>query len=244
MAGFKDKIQVFLLGLLLGIILGGAFFLLKIDQYLKELSSNLARTHHSESIPDKQEKKEENKTEKPQDKPRTFAFTENRSSGTVSDSVKTAAALVKSVKEHADSVKTGDSLAAAKQPDENIIIRKDEMLSSKTLELLNISPVASNNGGNKDSLAAKMAGVREDRSTGRQFRLLEFWTSPLNYKGYKMNRNKLVLYGLPDSETIKLFQLDEEIYLQYNNLTYHLEYGNDFRAYEKVLSEAILSKLK
>src|ERR1044071_3115140 len=35
---FRDKLQVFFLGLLLGLVLGGGFFLLKLDQYVKELS--------------------------------------------------------------------------------------------------------------------------------------------------------------------------------------------------------------
>jgi hypothetical protein len=243
MAGMKDKLQVFFLGLLLGIILGGAFFLLKIDQYLKELSANLAHSHHSDPVPEKAEKKEEDKTGKPVEKSKTFTFSENHPVNSTGDSAKKASSVVKNIKEHADSTKQVDSLRT-NNPDENIVIRKDEMLTSRTVELLNISPVASNSNGSKDSLAAKLAGVREDKTGGRQFRTLEFWTSPLNYKGYKMNRNKIVLYGLPDSDGIKLFQLDDEIYLQNGTVTYHLESGNDFRTYEKVNSESILSKLK
>ncbi|HXC05569.1 MAG TPA: hypothetical protein VNZ86_12495 [Bacteroidia bacterium] len=243
MAGFKDKLQVFFLGLLLGIILGGAFFLLKIDQYLKELSFNLARNHRTETTVEKQDKKEEPQTEKNLEKPRSFAFTGSHVTNSVSDSVKSSGGLVKTVRERADSVHSADSLSA-KTPNENIVIRKDEMLTSRTLELLNISAIASNAGSSRDSLPSKLAGVREDHTAGRQFRILEFWTSPLNYRGYKMNHNKLVLYGLPDSDGLKLYQLDDEIYLQNGVQTYHLEYGNDFRPYEKVNSEVLLSKLK
>ena len=35
---FRDKLQVFFLGLLFGLVIGGGFFLLKMDQYVKELS--------------------------------------------------------------------------------------------------------------------------------------------------------------------------------------------------------------
>src|ERR1041385_93785 len=35
---FRDKLQVFFLGLLFGLVLGGGFFVLKLDQYVKELS--------------------------------------------------------------------------------------------------------------------------------------------------------------------------------------------------------------
>jgi hypothetical protein len=243
MAGFKDKLQVFFLGLLLGIILGGSFFLLKIDQYLKELSFNLAKTHHTETVTEKTEKKEEEKTDKTQEKPRSFPLTGTRPVNPIPDTSHTVSARLKKDKEHADSIRQADT-AIVKTQDEDIVIRKDILLSSRTLELVNISAVANNATAAKDSLAAKMAGVRDDHSSGRQFRLLEFWSSPLNYKGYKMNRNKLVLYGLPDSEGLRLFQLDDEIYLLNGSVAYHLEYGNDFRAYEKVNSEIVVSKLK
>jgi hypothetical protein len=89
-----------------------------------------------------------------------------------------------------------------------------------------------------------MAGVRDEHAGAHQFESVEFWSSPLNYRGYKMNRSKLVLYGFSDPEGVRLFKLDDEVYLHTGSAVYRLDFSNDFRPYERVTSEVILGKLK
>jgi hypothetical protein len=45
---------------------------------------------------------------------------------------------------------------------------------------------------------------------------IEFWTSPLHYKGYKMGKYKLVLYGINATDDIKIYRLDDVVYLKNN----------------------------
>jgi hypothetical protein len=73
---------------------------------------------------------------------------------------------------------------------------------------------------------------------------IEFWSSPLNYKGYKMSKYKLVLYGIASAEGLKLFKLDDDIYMKSASFVYHLDAFSDFKAYERITDESIIFKLK
>src|ERR1035437_1411750 len=51
MSSFKDKSQVFVIGLMAGLIVAGGFFILKLDNYFKELSfyKSISKTFSSDS---------------------------------------------------------------------------------------------------------------------------------------------------------------------------------------------------
>jgi hypothetical protein len=244
MSHFKDKLQVFFLGLLLGLLLGGGFFLFKLDQYVKELSIYKSFTQHNEQSAS-QTGKEEQIEEKKAVKPVVQIPAGHSNELTPSrDTAHKADKPLLAEKSISDSLKSSDSLAPVSANQDDIVLKKDELLFSRSVELINISPVANNISNSKDSLAAKVAGVRDDRPSGRQFCPVEIWTSPLNYKGYKMSRTKIILYGLNDADALRLFKLDDEIYLHCGSQVFRMEYTNEFHPYEKVISENILSKLK
>ena len=88
-----------------------------------------------------------------------------------------------------------------------------------------------------------MTGIKEENNSKQMFNI-EFWTSPLNYKGYKMGKYKLVLYGINATDDIKIYRLDDVIYLKNSAMVYQLDYVSDFKYYERITDETILSKLK
>ncbi|MCX6295511.1 MAG: hypothetical protein NTX97_05505, partial [Bacteroidetes bacterium] len=88
------------------------------------------------------------------------------------------------------------------------------------------------------------SGIKDDRNTSKQFLNIEFWSSPLNYKGYKMSKYKLVLYGIASAEGLKLFKLDDDIYMKSASFVYHLDAFGDFKPYERITDESIINKLK
>ncbi|HEV7232328.1 MAG TPA: hypothetical protein VGO45_13420 [Bacteroidia bacterium] len=245
MASFKDKLQVFFLGLLLGLLLGGGFFLFKLDQFVKELSIYKSFTRSNEQTVSRDDRKEDPQSIQGTAKSRPGNTFYSNPPLPRKDTAATKANLFRS-QQAADSTKVTDSLntAQAGKAEEDIVLRKDQLLSTRNLEEINISPVAVNPSAARDSLAAKMAGVRDEHAGAHQFESVEFWSSPLNYRGYKMNRNKLVLYGFSEPELVRLFKLDDEIYLHTGSVVYRLDYTNDFRPYERVTSDVILSKLK
>jgi hypothetical protein len=248
MSGFKDKLQIFFLGLLLGLLLGGGFFLFKLDQYVKELSIYKSITHSNDTFANGSVLQEHEISNKNTGH-NTLDHTPNTPAPGAGKKVSAQLALsVPQTRQTEDSLKASDSVAHApaepKISAEDIVLRKDELLSTRLLEEFNISMVAANSVNLYDSLAAKMAGVRDEHAASRQFSTVEFWSSPLNYRGYKMNRSKLILYGIADASGVRLYKLDEEIYLHTDSQVYRLDYTNDFKPYERVTSEAILAKLK
>lgn len=81
--------------------------------------------------------------------------------------------------------------------------------------------------------------------------LVQFWKSPINYKGYRFDGRKLVLFGLDSISQVDLKYrvLDAElkvydIYLVYGKLHVKLIDDNRYNAYIRETNPAILNELK
>jgi hypothetical protein len=238
MSSFKEKAQVFIIGLAIGLLIAGAFFILKLDDYFKELNlykrvSTTLTTPKTKS--ENVEKAEESKraVKKKEEKK---VFESEIQTDTIPDQPAVSQIPPDTL------TNKSDSLYAALATDEEIVVRKDELITTRTLEIVNLSPVAKMSS--KDSLMQKVSGIKEDRSSGKQMINIELWSSPLNYKGYKMSKYKLVLYGLSTMDGIKLFKLDDVIYLKNASVVYRLDPVSDFKAYERITDEQVLNKLK
>lgn len=57
---------------------------------------------------------------------------------------------------------------------------------------------------------------------------VEFWKSPINYTGYKLGQTTLILFGIPNIDSVYLIQKEDRLYLQYNQRLYELEKNNAF----------------
>ncbi len=220
-ASFRDRLQVFLLGLLLGLVLGGGFFLLKMDQYIKELGIYKSLTAQEKDEPEEDEKEE---TQAPKQK-------------------KTKTEKQGDRKQVADSVavenQVADSLPTASfdpNASDEFVVRKDELLGQRTVVLQNLDQVSAT-----DSLLRSEAGVKEEPARNIT---IEFWKSPLNYKGYKMSRSKLVLFGMGQEDQVTLVKLDQRLYLKSSMAVYRVENTSDFRQLERVSDETLLTRLK
>lgn len=240
MSSFKDKSQVFIIGLMAGLIVAGGFFILKLDDYFKELSfyKSLSKTFSSDSKISESTVKEEVPAAKAK-KSSTTNYPAKKSQTEVTDS-KTDFLL------DADTLKSRtikDSLSAINENTEDIVVRKDELLSTKTFDVINLNPVASRTNS-KDSLLQKVSGIKDDKNSTQQFFNIEFWQSPLNYKGYKMSKYKIILYGIESSEGLKIFRIDDLIYLKHGTAIYKLDYSSEFKSYDRITDENIISKLK
>ncbi len=111
--------------------------------------------------------------------------------------------------------------------EEEIIVRKDELLFSEMLMIINLDTVKTNTG---DSLAKSAANIKEPAIN--QFYQVEYWKSPLNYRGYKFSKNKLVVYGIEYLDKGSIFRWKENFYFRANGRVYALEKTPEFRPYE------------
>ena len=82
----------------------------------------------------------------------------------------------------------------------------------------------------------------EEQKTAKNISV-EFWKSPVNYKGYKLSRNKIILFGVEDADRIKLYNIDENMYLEFGADYFLLESNQDFKPLIKVRDSNILSQL-
>ena len=120
------------------------------------------------------------------------------------------------------------------EPDINIAT--DELLSVKNVKIIKITPSASAG----DSLAAEVAGVNENTS---DLYFIEFWKTPLNSKGYRFSKNKILLYGFIDYNNVSLYELDNSYYIKSSDQVYKIFYGADFKSLERVVDSGLLAKI-
>jgi hypothetical protein len=245
MSSFKEKSQVFVMGLMAGLIIAGGFFILKLDDYFKELNfyKNIVKTFTFKNNSNKETLVKVEDTEPAKEKKnKDIIRNKSISSTTDSNSVKkTSANFILDADTLAKHSVKDSVLPVNSAAQEDIVIRKDELLTSKTVEVINLnSPTSS--GGSKDSLLQKVSGIKEDKT--KQMMNVELWQSPLNYKGYKMGKYKIVLYGIVSSEGLKIYTSGNDTYLKYGPIVYKLENTSEFKPYERVTDDALLSKLK
>ena len=235
MSSFKEKSQGFIIGIMVGLIVAGGFFILKLDDYFKELNfyksvSNTFSINNKEAEPIEVENT------------KTVAAVKKGKTKQLQTDENTISEENRTVSLSDSSSVSKDSLTLENPNSENLIVRKDELLSTKTVDVINLNPVAKLTA--KDSLLQKVSGIKDDKSYYKQFLNIEFWSSPLNYKGYKMSKYKLVVYGIASAEGIKLYNLDEVIYLKSASFVYRLDSSGDFKPYERITDEAVINKLK
>jgi hypothetical protein len=245
MINFKEKSQVFIMGVMVGLIIAGGFFILKLDDYFTELNfyKNVAKTFYLHSKNTESIVKSEN-TEQVE-KIKSDKITTKKRSASNADSIhsKNRAANFVLNADTLNSHLAKDSASFVNNASEDIVVRKDELLSNKTMEVINLNPVVSLTNY-ADSLLQKVSGIRDDRNSSKQFFNIELWQSPLNYRGYKMSKYKIVLYGIASVDAIKVYKIDDGIYLKNASSVYKLEQSSDFKPYQSISDASIINKLK
>ncbi|MDX2173518.1 MAG: hypothetical protein SFY56_10370 [Bacteroidota bacterium] len=120
--------------------------------------------------------------------------------------------------------------------DSELNVATDELLSVKNVKVIKIGDT---NSGS-DTLAANLAGVKEN-STNLYF--IEFWKTPLNSKGYRFTKNKVMMYGFIDFNNVVLYELENSYYIKCSDQVFKLFYGSDFKPLERVVDTDLLAKI-
>ena len=204
---FKRKIPAFVFGVTIGLLIGVAFFIFKIDGYFKRMrSSNTEKIKIVETIP--QEKKEEK--------------TEKRIPGKKINTSKSPDIDYNEV----------DNLL---KEEAGINVAKEELISIKNIKVIDLD------GTHKDTLTGQLAGVSSDDFPNMFF--VEFWKTPLNSKGYRMTRNRVILYGASDFSNVTIYKVDDSFYLKSEEQVYKLSAGTEFKPMERVNDSNLLARI-
>lgn len=126
--------------------------------------------------------------------------------------------------------------------DSDVVIMTNQLITVEYIPLVNKDSLPQNSEARReDSLLAAMSDVEEKKAV-TAYRV-EFWHSPLNFKGYKMTSGKLILYGINSTAKIKLVKCSDTIYLIAEQLAFRLEFTDDFKPFERVSDAGMLKKL-
>ena len=220
---------------MLGLLIGLGFFIFKMDEYVKEFSF-YKKLQHPEPVVTVVEKKEEPTANS--QKPIVSSFKQIKAP---IKNISTDTSKTKEIAAIKDSLKT-DSLKTVFTDNEDVVVKKDELLNTKAYPVTELDAKADASKIKQDSLLETVSGVKNEN--GYSSFTIEYWRSPLNYKGYRMAKNKIIVYGITPETEIKLFRLEKNIYLRMASSTYKLEYSNEFRQLEKITDEGVLAALK
>lgn len=113
-----------------------------------------------------------------------------------------------------------------KRSDEDIVVVKDELIFTKNYKVEGITDANYKRDAAYDSL------LIDDKNTKHlpvNTIHVEFWKSPINYKGYKFLNNKLILFGIYQYDFAAFEFKNGNLYLTYLNNYYPIEKTNEFK---------------
>lgn len=207
----KRKIPAFVFGVSIGLLVGIAFFVFKIDDYLKKLNKpkidNIKVVEQRVSEEPSKEEKSEKKHE------RKVTINTNNSPNINYNEVDAL-------------IHEGD----------NITVAQEELLSVKNIKVIDLDAQSK-----KDTLTGQLAGISNSEFPNMFF--VEFWKTPLNSKGYRMTRNRVILYGLSDFSSITIYKVDDAFYLKNDDVVYKISAGTEFKPMELVNDSSLLAKI-
>ncbi len=207
---FKYKIPPFVFGVSIGLLVGVAFFIFKIDDYVKRFNKpNIDDIKVSEQtiISTSSDNKEQ----------------KNTSNKKISINTK-----------HSPNINYSEVDALLKEDD--VTVAQEELLSVKNIKVINLDASTK-----RDTLTGQLAGVTNSDYPNLFF--VEFWKTPLNSKGYRMTRNRVILYGLSDFSSITIYKVDDNYYLKNDDVVYKISSGTDFKPMELVNDNDLLAKI-
>lgn len=230
----SSKTLLFFLGLTVGLLAGAGFFIFKMDTLLKEI--NLFQSK-KDTVIIHHEVRERNTAAEQKTPAKNFPKDTSKKNISFAELLakKYAGEIpVKKLMAEADSLflDTVPSSAFPLFEEEDIIVRKDELLGVKTVEVLNYD-TAGAAPSSADTAMEQISGIRSSNKILTSFKT-EFWKSPVNYKGYKMTKNKIVLFGISPEEEVQLYMMEETIYMKVNKNFFRLSFTDEFKQFEKV----------
>lgn len=165
-----------------------------------------------------------------------------------SKSAKSSSALITPINQEEtlqlDSVSTTQISSDSSQSfstnnNEEIVVRRDELIKSMIVEAIRIGRPNAN--PRTDSLLNVFQGGQASNDDSYR---LEFWQSPVNFRGFKLIRNGIITFGLDPEDVTKLFEFNGSLILR-NGASYFKLYPTDrFMPYQRITDENTIKQLR
>ena len=214
MSKFREKIQIFVFGLSVGLLAACLFFIFKLDNYFSKIDFSVLnqKKNISEEVITTKAEKENNEGKKDEKKKPIPSPSQSVGSKT-----------------NGSFVSFNNINDSSYQESETYRVLKEELISVKNVYIKVLTPKEKIKSA--DSMIASLAGVTTPDD--KEFFMIEFWKTPLNSKGYKMTRNRLLIYGYNENPDVSIIKLNENYYLKNNSLVYKLSYSSEFKPLER-----------
>jgi hypothetical protein len=238
----KNRVLVFIIGLIAGVVLGVVF-----DVGIKALYHQVRELHLSLNKINSQQDKISQRLDSIQGKLKDDKKTSPLAAKSVFKTPLTQGVLKHDsslIKEKDDDSTNDriDSTVIVQSQDSNIVVMTNQLVSVKTLPLKNIDSVMVNKSNERsDSVIASMSNIDEEKDPA--YYRIEFWESPLNFKGYKMSKGKIVLYGINSTTPFRLVKWDDSYYLLSSQNVFKVAYTDDYKPFERVIDKTVLKKI-
>jgi hypothetical protein len=210
---FKEKLQIFIFGLSVGLLAGCLFFIFKLDSYVRKFDMSVITQKQNVSEQLVSPVKEKNEI-----------ITKEKNSNLLKSNKENGV-----VNKNQSLISFNDVTDSTYIKSDNYQVLKEELISVRNIYVKTITPIEKINS--TDSLAASLAGV--NNPSPEEFFMIEFWKTPLNSKGYKMTRSRLLIYGFSEKADLALVKKNDNYYLRNNKVVYHLNYSSEFKPLER-----------
>jgi hypothetical protein len=140
-----------------------------------------------------------------------------------------------------------DTVVSDESVHQEVVVKQDQLLIAVSLEIFEDTLKSRSkemhdkestlSSGVLDKLGPSAGlGPTELNSSGHELAEIpvEFWVSPVNYRGYKFHRNKLILFGIAEPDMVRLIREDGVLYMKYLNDVYRLDPAEDYISFVQV----------
>jgi len=119
-------------------------------------------------------------------------------------------------------------------------VARDKLIMKKQIEALSVNASTEKTNTNIDSLLIGGKSTKEEKNKYT----VEFWESPLNYKGYKKTKNVVVLFGIKQLDEVELKLINNDLFLCLYDNFYALENTSEFKNLIPLNNQHIINQLK
>lgn len=112
-------------------------------------------------------------------------------------------------------------------PNSGLNLEKERLLKTEVLKVYR--PDYTNTYDSTLSVIEKRIALHPDEVSQRM--VVERWISPVNYRGYKFNRKKLMLYGVDKNDLVHIYYYLDGYYFSLRNHIYSLKETNNNTAF-------------
>jgi hypothetical protein len=149
-----------------------------------------------------------------------------------------------------ETARAADTVSTDLENNEEIIVKRDELLATINLKPIIKTFKSADKQPPEDDITSSTAEKLNpearlpDPEPKQELFRVELWKSPINFKGYRLVKSRLTLFGVEQNVILRLYRVDDVLYLEYGPGQFSKLYpGDQFNAFVRIRDPEILSQL-